>query len=544
MKGLIALLSLISLTRIFLIMPAEAQCGEPDSPKLPARTENRDAIYSLEELETITADNVHRLQQVSLLSIGSMNYWSDGYEIWRYSPLSSGLVWLPDGSTMVLPTAQGVFLYNTEQPDAPPYLLPYSVPSAWAVTDSTGELLLTMDADGSQMTLWSLAKRSPLASTPILPANLDTYLISPEPQFTPDGAFIIVMGRDSQPGTYRWQRYSVDTLELVDTLLQSSLHVTNYVLGPDHLGVITEEGTGYLLDVRDGTTHAEFPEAQQLLFSQDYQRLFVVTSRSVQVWDVATLTMVHDISLAGEIRSIDEANNTMAIFYHPDVIDEAYLNRLALYDLTSLSNQPRATMMTGAGSGEFNAQGDRLAIVQGRRFNIVLTKQADRAPTSIVDTLASINLSLEYSQPISDTFSLREPLQLKFASGCGWNPALPADGRTGEPLDQVWPDEFYWDDLPNNLSDAEVTSVFAIAPNESVIAVIAEDTQDRHASVVIHDLNTGEALITLEHPAWRNLFYAEFYGKEGKLLFVSTVDEAITVWGVPPPTTSRTKRVG
>jgi WD40 repeat protein len=530
---LLVILSLVLLISGFYVIPVESQCGDvASSIEIPLRDPNQQAIYSLAELETITAENAHRLRQISLLSIGNTDSAQGGYEPWLYNQRSRGLTWLDDGVTMVLPTTQGVFLYDTDQPHLSPYLLPNSVPSVWAVTDPTGEFLLTMDADGTQMMLWNIAERSLLATSQLQPGELGIFPVSPEPQFTPDGNFIVAMNSGSQPGTFAWQRYTPDTLELVDTLLEISLPVTSYTLGSAYIGVVTEEETGYLLSLADGTIAAEFANAHQLRFSQDHQRLFVATTASVQIWNTAP-SMVDEILLGDEVHSITEANNVLAILYHPDEIEENYLNRLALYDLATSSEQPRATMITGGSLGEFNRQAERMALGRGEWFDVFTTMQSGGNFESITDVPGWFDPHLQYSQPVSDGFSLREPLRLVFSNGCGWSPAEPADAQTGDILDGVWPGEFDWDDLPANLPVENITSIMGISPNVSVVAVLAEQESIRQFLVEIYDVNTGELLVTLEHPAWRHIWWAQFRGEDGKLLFVSTGDEAITVWGVP-----------
>lgn len=276
MKSYFILLLLSSM----LLMPGQhlvALCGGK-APVIPPRFPNKAARYSLADLVPVTSANAHRLQLISLLSIGEL-----ATDKWPYA--DDGPIWSVDNTTQIIPTTQGIFRYIPTQAHHPPYLLS-NLPTAKVMLSRNGQQLLAMSLDGNQMQLWEVQQQVVVATT-TLSHEYFGWRMSPDPQFVND-LHIVALVDGQQPGEFAWKQYDAQTLDLVGTLATTTLFIETYTVSADLRYILAAtKASSILIDTERKAVSAEWARLTKDTYTSPRLSLVATVSPSSCPWKMA-----------------------------------------------------------------------------------------------------------------------------------------------------------------------------------------------------------------------------------------------------------------
>lgn len=257
-------------------------------------TDDQTFTSPLEHLQIISTDNASKLTQVFQLGRG----------------LISQVRWSPDGKKLAVSGAQGVWLHDGANLNAPPELLPAEVPAdapgvtfkdgspyatdipaaARAIAFSPNGEFLTM-ADGGHVRIWNLDSRQVVADI-----DARTSLVRAV-AFSPDGKFLATGGgkQDDDPVNFVIRLWDTTTWEEALNIGDQTSPISNVAFSPDNQILASENRDGaYLWDAANGQLiHAlrwrsNQPTLSGMAFSPDGKTFALADSPTASLWDVET----------------------------------------------------------------------------------------------------------------------------------------------------------------------------------------------------------------------------------------------------------------
>jgi WD40 repeat protein len=230
----------LSLLTLLIVFPARAQEGFPLPP-----------------LEVITPENAAEIVQLARIGNGVIY----------------AMAWSPDGVTLGIASSLGVWLYNTDQPDAPPRLFEGQSGAHSIAFNPNGPFIASGGADGS-VWIWDIASGETVA-------RLDGHLYTISAlTFSSDGA-LLASGDNS--GVVRvWEWANNRTISTFSPSPSSS-NILDLVFNHDDtlMGVLFFDGSSWTVEPNSGqpierSLLADYDDAPgEIAFADDGQTLVI-----------------------------------------------------------------------------------------------------------------------------------------------------------------------------------------------------------------------------------------------------------------------------
>ncbi|HEX2908082.1 MAG TPA: WD40 repeat domain-containing protein [Phototrophicaceae bacterium] len=459
----------------------------------------------LRELPMITRENAGQLVEIKRLGNGSLD-----------QP-----VWSPDGQTLAVAGARGVWLFQAANLEAPPRLFETHGGSGGAVpsVDYSPDGRLIAASDGNAIRVWNAQTGEVMALLGGGHTNAVTTLaFSPDSQFIASGSGDWVV---NQPD------YSVWLWDLAtgqgQVLGEGGNVARTVTFSPDgqQIGADFADNTAYVWDIQTGELQYTLYRANNggsgLVFSPDGKLLALAEERGIVLRDIRTGKRIAYAKVSGDLPPF-----VSDITFTPDgkrLIFSVYNYGILVWDISSRQyiNIPQLTQVEDIKAMSLNPAGNWLTMVGTDGVLRLWDWTTGEELAKVYGYIGPIfGLILDGTQASYGRETITEVRDLD----------------TGKLLPQDASIQFNWQTPALSSDDnRQAYSFSVISPDETIKATVYDLLEpDKPSFVQIEDTVTGQIIQTIEHSS-DNLISGAAFTVDGSLLATS-LDGRLYLWDV------------